>query len=139
MHYATALYDGGHAEVFAMYAHRDLTQALTLIPRYPHFGDPAVRKIFARRAPQIEDHFDLEAISQAHTTDGWSMGASSGEQPYRHWCMQNILLLNSLNNVVSSSLTAREIIHASDFVTPIGHPPSVIPPVCDLGRRSLPR
>ena len=49
MHYAAALYDPGHSEVFALHAHRDLVKAVELISKHPHLGDHRRPPTFSSR------------------------------------------------------------------------------------------
>ncbi|MGJ7535186.1 MULTISPECIES: LA2681 family HEPN domain-containing protein [unclassified Variovorax] len=125
MHYAVALYDSGHAGVFALHAYRDLTEAVALIGKHPHLGDSTLIEYFARCAQQISDHYDVEAIGQAHKPDGWDMGGECNEREYRLWCLCNVLFLNPLNDVEATSIAAQDIMGVPDFVTPIGEPPIV--------------
>lgn len=125
MYYAAALYDPGHAEVFALHAYRDLTAAVSLISRYPHLGDSALAGFFSKSAEQISDHYDIEAIEKAHKPDGWDTGGEADERAYRNWCLHNVLFLNPLNDVEATSIAARDIMGVPNFVTPIGEPPVV--------------
>ena len=80
MHYAQALYDPGHAAVFAVEAHKDLAEALRHIDEHPEFGDPGLRAYFSDAARGVERHFDLDRIAArtiALTSSNWGTGRTS--------------------------------------------------------------
>lgn len=126
MHYAAALYDPGHAEIFAFYAHKDLVEAVALISKYPHLGDQQVASLFFTAAEQISHHYDIPAIEKSYTPIGWDMGSESTEQAYRSWCLQNDLFLNPLNDLEPVSIAAQDVLNLPDFTTAISDPPIVI-------------
>lgn len=126
MHYAFALYDPSHTEVFALYAHNDLVKAVELISKHPHLGDNQLISFFSKSAEQIANHFDIEAIGKAHKPDDWDMDTEPTERVYRRWCLSNVLFLNPLNDIEATSVVARDIMTLPDFITPINEPPIVV-------------
>ncbi|MDP2762262.1 MAG: LA2681 family HEPN domain-containing protein [Sideroxyarcus sp.] len=126
MHYAAALYDSGHAEVFAANAHRDLVKAVKLTSTHPHLGDSRLISFFSKSAEQIAHHYDIEAINKAQNPKDWDMGAELIERDYRRWCLDNVLFLNPLNDIDSASIAARDIMSLPDFTTAINEPPIVV-------------
>lgn len=126
MHYAGALYDRGHAEVFALTAHTDLTKAVALISEFPYLGDYRLGSIFSESAKQIARHYDIERIKKSYNPIGWDIGAVDVEHSYRQWCLGNALFLNPLNDVEATSISARDVLSLPDFVTEIGTPPAVV-------------
>jgi tetratricopeptide (TPR) repeat protein len=126
MHYAAALYDPGHTEVFALYAHSDLTQAIELISKYPHLGDHRLISIFSKSSEQIANNYSIKAIGKAHKPDDWNMGSGATERAYRRWCLSNMLFLNPLNDIEATSIAARDIMTLPNFITPINEPPIVV-------------
>lgn len=126
MHYAAALYDPGHAEVFAFHAHCDLVQAVELVSKHPHLGDYRLISFFSKSAEQIAHHYDIEAIGKAHKPDDWDMGTEPTERAYRRWCLDNILFLNPLNDIEVASIAARDIMSLPNFTTAINEPPIVV-------------
>ncbi|MEQ1661918.1 MAG: LA2681 family HEPN domain-containing protein [Thiobacillus sp.] len=125
MHYAAALYDPGHSEIFALHAYRDLVEAVALIDKYPHLGDHRLISHFSQSAEQIALHFDVEGIGKAYKPDSWDMGAEPMERAYRRWCLDNILFLNPLNDVEKASVAAHDIMSLPNFITAINEPPIV--------------
>lgn len=126
MHYAAALYDSGHREILAYFAHRDLVEATAKIATHPHLGDNRLSDLFLRSAEQIAHHYDIDAIGKSHKPDGWNMGAEPIERAYRRWCLDNALFLNPLNDVQATSIAAHDILGLPNFITAIHEPPIVI-------------
>lgn len=125
MHYAAALYDTGHHCIFAYHAHRDLVEAVDLIPRFPHLGDAELRNVFGESAEQISRHFDLDSIGRSYKPDDWVLGETRAESAYRHWCLKHTLFLNPLNDLGPVSIAAHDVMSLPDFVLPLGEPPIV--------------
>jgi len=126
MHYANALYDPGHAEVFAFHAHCDLIKSVELISIHPHLGDNRLIAFFSKSAEQIAQHYDIDAIRMGYKPDDWDMGTEQTELAYRRWCLVEVLFLNPLNDIVTTSIAARDIMCLPDFITPINEPPIVV-------------
>ncbi len=126
MHYAHALYDPGHTAVFAMVAHRDLTEALDHIASYPELGDARLKSIFASHAHAIEGHFDLAGIREDYRPEEFSLGRSKAEKVYRRWCLNEGLFLNVLNDLGPDPIAAHDVLTLPDFVTAIHEPPVLV-------------
>jgi hypothetical protein len=130
--YGAVLYDGGHAGVFHLHAHRDLVEAIDLIRRFPQWGDPGLARFFAERADQIARHVDIEAIGSSYDPDSDSLGETAEERSYRQWCLRNTLFLNPLNDLAPKPIAARDILGLPSFRTGIDEPPVVIGMANDL-------
>ncbi|HWH84723.1 MAG TPA: LA2681 family HEPN domain-containing protein [Burkholderiaceae bacterium] len=126
MHYAQALYDPGHAAVFAFEAHKDLAEALQHIDEHPELGDPGLRTYFADAAQGIERHFDLDRIAADYRPDQFELGDGEDERRYRKWCLRETLFLNPLNDLGPNSIAARDVLTLPDFVTAVGEPPVLV-------------
>lgn len=126
MHYAQALYDPGHRAVFALAAHRDLSDALSHLAEHPELGDSRLRDYFSRKAGAVEQRFDLAAIRADYRPDGYSLGRSKAEKVYRRWCLNEGLFLNPLNDLGPDSVAARDVLTLPDLVLAIDEPPVLI-------------
>jgi hypothetical protein len=131
-YYMNALYDPGHRGVFALYAHRDLIAAGTLLKQHPELGDWRLGPTFTQYAEQLAASFDIPGIAKTHRSDGWDMGDTPSERAYRQWCLGNDLFLNPLNDVERGSVAARDILGLPTFVTKLDEPPIVIGMANDL-------
>lgn len=131
MFYAEALYDSGHAAVFAVHAHRDLVQAIKLSESHPDMGENGARNFFIDCARQIDASFDIQMVSKELKGEDWKtptkeMSASEPESDYRLWCLEKGLFLNPLNDLGAISIAARDVLHLPDIITPTHEPPIVI-------------
>jgi hypothetical protein len=126
MHYADALYDPGHSAIFALIAHGELTQTLHDLDRYPNFGEPSVRTLFASAADRIARHFDLDKIAADYRPDDFKLGKTEIERRYRFWCLRETLFLNPLNDLGPHSIAARDVLTLPDFFTAIGEAPVLV-------------
>jgi hypothetical protein len=126
MHYANALYDPGHREVFALHAHGDLLSALIAIDAHPALGDTSLMPFFAESAASIGRAFDLEAIESTYRPSGYDLGSNFDEKGYRRWCLKHVLFLNPLNDVASCSIAGRDVMTLPSFSTAIHEPPVLV-------------
>ncbi|MHA7681880.1 LA2681 family HEPN domain-containing protein [Cupriavidus sp. PET2-C1] len=126
MHYAHALYDPGHAAVFALAAHKDLADAIQHIDEHPEFGDPGLRAYFADAASAIGRHFDLPKIAADYRPEQFTLPEGGEERAYRRWCLQETLFLNPLNDLGPQPIAARDVLTLPDFVTSLGEPPVLV-------------
>lgn len=126
MHYAHALYDPGHKAVFALAAHRDLSDALSHMVEHPELGYTRLRSTFAANAAAIEQHFDLGAISANYRPEDHSLGRSKAEQAYRRWCLKEDLFLNPLNDLGPDPIAAHDVLTLPHFVTAVCETPVLV-------------
>lgn len=126
MHYATALYDPGHASAFAFHAHRDLVRAVELSFEHPHLGDCRLASFFSKSAEQIARYYDVDKIGSHYGSNAWDMSAVPTEREYRRWCLDNVLFLNPMNDIEAAPIAAHDIMSLPDFITAIGQPPIVV-------------
>lgn len=124
--YAASVYDAGHRNVLALFAHRHLEAATTPQPKDERFGHPEARASHDLTKKEIEKAVDLARIAASFELDGHSMGRSERERQYRQWCLSNDLFLNPLNDLGAHSIAARDILSLPDFVTDLTEPPVLI-------------
>lgn len=126
MHYAAALYDPGHAAVFAIHSYRDLIGAVELISKHPHLGDRRLGPIFSKSAEQIARRYDIETIGRLHKPDVGDLGRESTEREYRRWCLESVLFLNPMNDVEKAPIAAHDGMSLPDFIAAVDEPPIVV-------------
>jgi LA2681-like HEPN len=126
MHYANALYDAGHAAVFALRAHHDLMAALVAIDKRPQWGDPSLVGPFAESAANIGRVYDLDAIETSYNPAAPELGTDEPERSYRQWCLAARLFLNPLNDVEKEAIAAQDVMTLPSFTTSIREPPVLI-------------
>lgn len=126
MYYSHVLYDSGHAAVFALEAHKDITTSLEHIAQYPQLGDRGVQDIFSDAAREIERHFDLDVIASNYQPNKYPLAEDSAERVYREWCLHEHLFLNPLNDLGPHSIAARDVLTLPSFVTALNEHPVVV-------------
>ena len=122
MFYARALYDPGHAAMFALVAHDELLHGIQSLDQHPDYGQRELRPFFENFTEAIAQHYDLDHIG-THWHGEKDDGSLDG---YRLWCVQNTLFLNPLNDLGSHSIAARDVLTLPSFITPVGEPPLLI-------------
>ena len=126
IHYANALYDGGHRAVFGLFAHRDLVKAADATIKKPHLGDPALRPYFLERVALIKSVMKPSAVAKTYRPTRHSLGKTEDERNYRAWCLRTTLFLNPLNDLEPQPIAARDVLHLPEFTTALDEPPVLI-------------
>ncbi len=104
--YARELSDGRHQFIFLQYARKYLLEAVRKADVYPDTRDG-----FQQLAAHIATRYPVEMLDDYKTyPDIWT-DCCPKEIEYRRWCIDNVLFLNPLNDVISQNIVARDIIH----------------------------
>lgn len=118
-HYAHALYDKGHAEIFLKHAHADLKNALL----FPSLLHEDAQKGFSRYRDRIESVLSQKHLNTDLDMHTFSLGTSEQEIRYRRWCLENRLFLNPLNDLGLYPISARDILTTPSVVVKSGEGP----------------
>ena len=108
--YGAALFDGGHAGVVLNEASKYYGKA-TAGEAYWEAPHPHAKQIFARRKAAIDTWLKEIEFDEAVDLDRWSLGRGFEEQRYRRWCLDNRLLLSPLNDALTLSVAAQDVLH----------------------------
>ena len=81
---------------------------------------------FANIRDQITERIDVAEVERTFDPDGHELGTSEEERAYRLWGLHNTLFLNSLNDLGTHRIAARDILHLPSFATPIDEPPALL-------------
>lgn len=103
--YAQNHYDTGHQAHLLKAAHEHLDTALDTDDLYPE-----MRSQFKSYKQTIEQTVPEEFLTANNGYSRYSLGTGE-EKHYREWCLQNRLFLNSLNDISTESIAARDILH----------------------------
>lgn len=117
-HYARALYDQGHVDVFLNFAHRYLKNAIL-----SNNIEGSARKCFNDHMALIESFLSQEYLNSEIDMDSFSLGDSKDEIHYREWCLMHQLFLNPLNDIGSYNIGARDILTTPSITMKIGEGP----------------
>lgn len=104
--YAMELHDGIHQLIFLQYAYKYLRDSCKDNSIYPE-----AKYGFQGMANHIEDHFSAETLEDRKTYQDLLAGRCEDDVNYRLWCMDNILFLNPLNDVIEQNIVACDILH----------------------------
>ena len=121
--YATTLYDSSHQRVFCLFAHKNLSAALSDEAFYNDPGYESARSCFRQKRDWIDSVVDVEEISRNIKYTGCGLDTSDEERRYRQWCLQNRLFLNPLNDLGPYAIGGRDTLQLPSFVTPLDEPP----------------
>lgn len=116
--YARALYDEGHQPVFLRQAHIDLCAGLA------QGLDPAVVQTFEQMKLFIEQCVNEEYLRTGTDMEGFSLGDSDDEQRYRHWCLDQQLFLNPLNDLGPFSIASHDVFTVPSIILGTGEGPT---------------
>ncbi len=111
IYYGQSLYDYSHTGILAAYAKDELNKAISedalwdsgLHPeasdQFEHYHDSSIKYL-----DSIEYNFDFNL-------DQWPLGHSEDEKHYRGWCLHNRLFLSPLNDAMTLTAAAQDVIH----------------------------
>ena len=125
VHYARALYDGGHQALFFRFAHADFAAAVGPEAQFESSNHEPIKAQFDARRASLESLLG-ERLSQRLDLDKYDIGKSEIERAYRDWCLGEDLFLNPLNDLGPHAIAARDVLTLPDFVTEVGEPPVLI-------------
>jgi hypothetical protein len=121
--YGRALHDSGHRERFYLFAHRDLSAALSDLADYAGYEDAHAKAAFAERRSRLETIIEVE---EAVRRDDDAMGSTDDERRYRQWAVAEGLFLNPLNDLGVHAIATRDVFGLPSFTTDIDEPPTLV-------------
>lgn len=104
--YARELSDGTHQFIFLQYARKYLLEAIEKKDVYPD-----VRDGFYDLANHIATGYPAEILDDYKNYPDILADCDEEDKYYRHWCIDEILFLNPLNDVIRQNIVARDILH----------------------------
>ena len=116
--YARVVHDGAHQFIFLQYARKLLMEAIATNNVYED-----VRSGFRDLANHISTMFPLDELENFRQYDNSFAALSNDEVDYRTWCMNNVLFLNPLNDVLSQNVVAYDFLHTPIMTLKNGEKP----------------
>lgn len=104
--YARELFDEGHRFVFLQYARKYLQCASEKDDVYLE-----ARTSFAQLADHIAEAYPIDVLDDYKIYLDILADCSEEEKEYRLWCVNNVLFLNPLNDVILQNIVARDVLH----------------------------
>lgn len=121
--YAQALYDAGQHQVFLVFGHDDLTQAIKAAGQFNPENQPYAKAWFSDQLQSLRSYIPIEEIRKGIELDGFSLGRSKAERTYRNWCLNRRLFLNPLNDLGVYPIAASDVFTLPSFTLPLGEHP----------------
>ena len=109
--YAREVFDGVHQFIFLQYARKHLLEACDKKYVYEE-----ARSGFNSLAEHIATRYPLKDLNDFKQYDDFFHGLSTDEIDYRQWCIDNVLFLNPLNDVIAQNVVAHDILHTPTMV-----------------------
>ena len=113
-------YDEGHKELFLRAAYRDLAESCDRIPY------PDAREFFTSLRSSIERAFRPGSLEQDIQLRQFRLGRSKAEVAYRSWALKHRLFINPMNDLVTESVAAADVLLTPGIVAPTSEPPILL-------------
>ena len=117
--YAEHLYDPNHQILFLEAARSKLEIALSDVAFWDSGPDENARQHFADHLEAIHRQLDGIEPNPDFDRNAFSLGESDAERRYRRWSLDHRLFLNPLNDVMTDTVAAADVLHLPDHVYPI--------------------
>lgn len=116
--YARELSDESHRFVFLQYARKYLLEASRKENVYAE-----AKKGFRGLADHIASVFPVKLLDDYKVYSDILADCSEEERKYRLWCVEKVLFLNPLNDVIRQNIVARDIVHTPTMTLKKGEKP----------------
>ena len=113
-YYARTLYDRGHTCVLLAAARSSYDQALHDGAIWESEDRDDFAPSFIKEREQITDILNRIEYDENFDLNQRSLGSTSKERSYRHWCLQERLFLNPLNEAYTDTVAAADVLHLPD-------------------------
>ncbi len=114
--YALGLYDPSHTLLALSSAQNDFEFALSTRAYWENEDFKSYKTTLAKRVIQIKKTLSDNGFNENFDLDAFEVGATFEEREYRVWCLDNRLFLNPLNDILTRSVVAQDVLHLPDHV-----------------------
>ena len=122
-HYARHLYDDGHIPLLLRAARDIFDLALSNDAIWESDDRETYVQGLMEERKIIADTLSRNQFDEEFDTNQWSLGVTEEERLYRHWCLNNRLFLNPLNEAYTESVSATDVLHLPSHTYEIGDVP----------------
>ena len=120
--YGSALYDPGHAGIFFLESQKVLQEATSTSAFWDSGEDERARRHFDHILEWVTTTLKNNGVSSEYDPNTPSLSGDQDQQDYHQWCLSNQLFLNPLNDVMTSSLAAADVLHLPDHTYEASEP-----------------
>lgn len=117
--YGSFLHDKHHQHIF-------LHEAYSALRSLPTGAHPQAIATFEADRQWIEGRMSRDYLNRELVDEGRRPGQSAEEVSYRQWCVDNVLFLNPLNDIVKSTMSSSDVITLPTIRTALDEGPSLI-------------
>lgn len=112
--YSRYLYDESHRLMLLSVALDHLDMSLSDNAYWDSGPDPLAENVFRQLHGEVRKFLDHISYKPPQNIDQWSLGRSAAERRYRRWCLDERLFLNPLNDVLTATAVAHDVLHLPD-------------------------
>ena len=120
--YGSSLYDPGHAGIFFLESQRVLQEALSTSAFWDSGEDERAKTHFSHILEWVTTTLMNSGVSSRYDPHTPTLSGNQDQQDYHHWCLSNHLFLNPLNDVMTSSLAAADLLHLPNHTYKVDEP-----------------
>ena len=114
--YARLIYDPNHKPILLASARSLFDKALDSNALWESGDREYVAPGLIEERREIADILVRSQYDEEYDLNQWSLGKSKRERSYRRWCLKERLFLNPLNEAITDSASARDVLHLPDHV-----------------------
>lgn len=109
--YAKSLYDNGHAGILVENAKINLERVISGDALWDSGDQPDAKEYFSQYLEYSKDILSEIEYNFEFDLNQYSLGDTDNEVNYRQWCLSNRLFLSPLNDAISQSAAAQDVMH----------------------------
>lgn len=123
IYYGQSLYDCSHTGILTAYAKDELNKAISEDALWDSGLHPAAKEQFTQYHDQSIKHLGSIEYDFEFDLDQWPLGQSEDETDYRRWCLNQQLFLSPLNDAMTLTAAAQDVIHLPNHTYKIEEKP----------------
>ena len=122
-YYAELIYDPNHRLVLLASARTLFEKALAKDALWESGDRDHVAPRLMEKRKQIDDFLTNNHYDEEYDLNQWPLGRTEEECTYRRWCLQERLFLNPLNEAITDSAAAQDVLHLPNHTYDIRESP----------------
>lgn len=123
LHYGAALYDPGHTCIFLLESQKILREAVSPSAIWETGFHEQAAEQFSQSLTHVTTLLTENCVSDEFDPNCPALCGDKEQREYQQWCLNQRLFLNPLNDILSTSLAATDILHLPDHTYKTGEIP----------------
>ena len=124
--YGEHIFDPGHASIILNAARCGFDAALSETAEWDEIECSYSRPLFQDERDKVDVWLKKIEFNSVYDLNQWPLGNNDEERRYRRWCLDKRLFLNPLNDVLTLSVAARDVLHLPDHTYKVGEAPRFV-------------